>query len=106
MCIRDSFGANLDFESLAGFGNHRSMQRLVEIRPRHGDEVLDAARHRTPQIMNDAENGVAILHRVGDHAHGVEVVHLVNADLLALQFFVDAVQALDAACLLYTSRCV
>ncbi len=47
--------------------------------------------------MNDAENGVAILHRVGDDSHGVEVIDLVDADALALQFSVDAVEALDPA---------
>src|ERR1700690_1990568 len=32
-------GANLDFKSLARLGDHRSVQRLVEIRPRHGDDA-------------------------------------------------------------------
>ena len=53
--------------------------------------------HRPPQVVDDAENGVAVLHGVGDDAHGVEVVDLVDADALAQQFLVDAVEALDAA---------
>ncbi len=84
-------------KGVAVFGDHRGVQRLVEIRPRHGDEVLDAAGHRTPEVVDDAEHGVAVLHRLGDDAHGVQVVHLVDADALALQFLVNAVEALDAA---------
>ena len=91
------FGANLDFERRAVFGDHRGVQRLVEVRPRHGDEILDAPGHRPPQIVDDAENGVAILQRTGDDAHGAQVVDLVDGDALALQFLVDAVEALDAA---------
>ena len=43
------------------------------------------------------EHGVAVLHRLRDHAHGIEVIHLLDRNMLALQFLVDAVQALDAA---------
>ena len=57
------FGANLNFKRRAIFGDHRSVQRLVEVRPRHGDEILDASGHRPPQVVNDAEHGVAILQR-------------------------------------------
>src|SRR5208337_4504695 len=91
------FGANLDFEGLAGLGDDGGVQRLVEVGPRHGDEVLDASGHGAPEIVDDAENGVAVLHGIGDHAHGVEIVNLVNADALAKQFPVDAIEALDAA---------
>ena len=76
------FGANLDFEGLAGLGDDGSVQRLVEIRPRHGNEIFDAAGNGTPEIVDDAENGVAVLHRVGDDAHGVEVVDLFDTDAL------------------------
>ena len=52
--------------------------------------------HRPPEVVNDAEYGVAVLERTGDDAHGAEVVDLVHGDALALQFFVDAEEALDA----------
>ena len=91
------FGADLDFEGLAGLGDHGSVQRLVEVGPRHGDEILNAAGHGAPEVVDDAENGVAILHRVGNHAHGVKIVDLVDADVLALQLSVDTVEAFDAA---------
>src|SRR6476661_9261032 len=73
------------------------MQRLVEIRPRHGDKGFDPAGHRAPQVVDDAEYGVTVLQRTGDDAHGAEIVNLVDRDALALQFLVNTVQALDAA---------
>ena len=47
--------------------------------------------------MNDAEHGVTILQRARDHAHGTEVVDLIDGNALALQFLVNAEEALDAA---------
>ena len=90
------FGANLDFKRRAVFCDHRSVQRLVEIRAGHGDEILDAPRHRPPQVVNDAEHRVAIRERARDHAHGEQIVNLIHGDVLALQLLVDAVEALDA----------
>ena len=46
-------GANLHFEGLAVRANHRRVQRLVEIGPRDGDEILDAARDGPPGVVND-----------------------------------------------------
>ncbi len=46
--------------------------------------------------MDDPERGVTILDAVGDHTHGDEVVHLLELDLLALQFLTDAPQPFDA----------
>ena len=91
------FGADLDFKRRAVFRDHRSVQRLIKIRPRHGNEILDAPRHRPPQVVNDAEHRIAILQRTRNHAHGAQVVDLVDRDALALQFLVNAVEALDAA---------
>ncbi len=57
------FGADLDLERKALLADHRGVQRLVDVGPRHGDEVLDAAGHRRPRLVDDAERGVAVLHR-------------------------------------------
>ena len=73
------------------------MQRLVEVGPGHGYEIFDASRHRPPQVVNDAEHGVAILHGRRDHAHGAQIVDLLDRDALPLQLFVDTEQPLDPA---------
>src|SRR6185436_11270330 len=90
-------GADLDFERRAAVADDRGVQRLVAVGPRHRDEVLDAAGHRLPGLMNDAERRVAVLDRVGDQPERDEVVDLIELDLLPLEFLVDAPQALDAA---------
>src|SRR6266508_970613 len=90
-------GADLDLERHAVLADHRGVQRLVPVRPRHRDEVLDAARHRRPRLVNDAEHAVAFLHALGDDPQRDEVVYLFELDLLALQLLADAPQPLDAA---------
>jgi hypothetical protein len=42
------------------------------------DEVLDAAGNRVPLVVDDAERGVAVLHRIGDDAQGQQIVHLIE----------------------------
>ena len=90
-------GANLHLERHAALADDRRVQRLVAVRPRHGDEILDAARHRRPRLVNDAERRVAVLHAVGDDAQRHEVVDLIELDALALELLIDAVEALQPA---------
>ena len=89
--------ADLHFERLATLADHRRVQRLIPVRSRHRDEILDAAGHRRPGLVNDAERPVTVLDAVGDQPERDEVVHLVELDLLPLQLLMDAPQALDAA---------
>ena len=91
------FGADLDFEGQAAGADHGGVQRLVQVGPRDGDEVLDAAGNGMPLVVDHAERGVAVLDRIGDDAQGQQIVDLVDADLLALHLLVDRVGALDAA---------
>src|SRR5579862_3832102 len=91
------FGANLDLERRAVFGDHRGMQRLVEVGPRHGNKILDAPGHRPPEVVNDAEDRIAVLQRARNDAHRAQIVDLIDRDALLLQLFVDAEEALNAA---------
>src|SRR6185312_8923035 len=90
------FRANLHFELHAAFGHDRGMQRLIQVRPRHRDEVLDAPRHRPPDAMDSAQRGIAVVYRFGDDADGEQVIDLVYRDALPLQFLMNAVEPLDA----------
>ena len=90
-------GADLHFKGRALFRDHRGVKRLVKIRPRHSDEIFNTTWHRPPQIVNDSQHGVAVLHRLCDHTHGEEVVHLFDCDVLPLQLFVNAVETFDSA---------
>ncbi len=91
------FGADLHFERRPTLADHRGVQRLVAVGPRHRDEVLDAARHRRPGVVDDPERGVAVLDRLGQDAQRDEVVDLVEVDLLLVELLPDAVETLDAA---------
>ena len=89
-------GANLYLERHTALADHRRVQRLIAVRPGHGDEVLDAPRHGRPRLVDDAEGGIAVLHAVGDDAQGHEIVDLVELDSLAFELLVDAVETLEA----------
>ena len=88
--------ANLHFKRLPGM-DHRGVQRLIQIGPRHGDVILEPAGHGTPHLMDHAQRRVAIADRVGDHANGEQIVNLIDRAMLAQTFLVNRVQALDAA---------
>ena len=53
-------GSNLHFERGAILGDHRGMQRLIKIWPRHGDEILDSSGDGAPQVVHDPQYGVAV----------------------------------------------
>ena len=94
------FSADLDFELVAALCDKGGVEGLVAVGPRHGDEVLDAAGDGAPEVLHEAEQGVAVLHGFGDDADGVEVVDLGDVDLTAGgdsgQLLLDGVEALGA----------
>ena len=77
--------------------NHGGVQRLIQIRAGHRDVILETPGDGPPNLMDYAERGVAIFHRIGDHAHGQQIVNLIDHPLLLLNFQVQRVKALDAA---------
>ncbi len=89
-------GADLHFELMAAFADHRGVQRLVAVGARDGDEVLDAAWDGPPQRVDKAEDGVTGGHVLGNDADGEEIVDLVERAALALDLLEDGVEALDA----------
>ena len=50
-----------------------------------------------PFVVDHAQRGVAVLHRIGDDAQGQQIVNLVERDLLPLQLLKNRIGALDAA---------
>ncbi len=90
-------GPDLNLERLAVLADHGSVQRLVQIGPGNRYVVLDPARNRFPQVVEDAQDGVAVLDGVGDHPDGDEIEDLIDADLLAPHLVIDAIDPFDAA---------
>ena len=52
--------ADLDLEGFSFRPDHRRVQRAVAVQLRHGDEVLEPARHRLPERVDEAERRVAV----------------------------------------------
>jgi hypothetical protein len=90
------FGADLDLELVAALGDERGVQRLVEVGPRHGDEVLESAGHGSPRGVQQAERGIALGFGFGDHADGEQVEDLVDGNGVGDELLLDGVEALDA----------
>ena len=94
--------ANLDLERLALGPDHGRVERAVEVELGHCDVVLEAARHRLPEGVHDAEHRVAValplaarvLH---DHPHRGEVVDLVELLAALDHLLVDRIEVLGAA---------
>ena len=90
-------GAHLDLERLAGGTHDGGVQRLIEVRLRDRDVVVELARDRRPQRVDHTERGVARGH-VRDHdADREQVVHLVESDALAAHLLRDRPEVLRAA---------
>ena len=89
-------GADLDFEGLPVRADHRGVQRLVEVGPRDGDEILDAPGNGPPLVVDHAQRRVAVLHRIGDDAQRHQVVDLVDRDLLPAQLLEHRIRPLHA----------
>ena len=94
--------AHLDLERPALGPDHRRVQRAVAVELRHRDVVLEAAGHRLPERVDEAERAVAVARplvaaALDDHAHRREVVDLVELAALLRHLVVDRVEVLRAA---------
>ena len=89
--------SNLHLDGFAARPDHRGVQALVEVELRHCDVVLEATHHWLVPTVDAAQCGIAILHRIDDHAHRDEVEDVVELATLLHHLFVDAPQVLAAA---------
>ena len=88
---------DLDLERDALLADNRRMQGLIHVRLRRGDIVLEAAGDGAEQIVDMAEDVIAVRNVVHDHAEGIEVVKLVDGFILGAHLAVDGIGVLDAA---------
>ena len=87
--------ANLHFQRLATV-QHRGVQRLVQIRPRHGDVILEPAGHRMPDVVHHSQRRITTALAIGDHTYRQQIVNLLQSAVLAQQFSVQRIQSLYA----------
>ena len=52
------------------------MERLIHIRLRDGDVILEAVRKRSPERVCDAEDRIALRDGIHDDTHRIEVIDL------------------------------
>jgi len=71
--------ADLHLKGLAAV-EHGGMQGLVKIRPSDGDVILEASRDGAPDVVDHAKGGVTVALRIGNDAHGKQIVDLREAD--------------------------
>ncbi len=70
------------------------MQRLVHVRLRHGDIVLEPAGNRLPGSMDDTEGAVTVTHRLDDNPERGQIINLVKIDALPFHLEVDGIKML------------
>ena len=89
--------ADLHLKRDALFAEYGGVQRLIAVRLRVGDVILEAVRDRPEHIVDQTKHAVAFVIGRDDHAHRVLVIDLVNGFVVYIDLFIDAVDALDAA---------
>ena len=88
------FRPDLRFECDAAGSDHRSMQRLVQIRPGNRNKIFDAPGNGMPFVVNDSQRRIAVLHRVRNDPNRQQIIHLVKSDPLPFQLQIDGIGAL------------
>ena len=83
------FRTDLNFKRLPEVGDDGGMQRLIQVGFGRGDIILDSPRHGLPFFMDFSEHLVTFVHRTHDHAHGGEIVNLVERLVFGFHLFID-----------------
>ena len=90
-------GPDLDLERPVVLGGDHRVQRLVAVGLGPRNVVVELARDRRPDLVDDAEHRVALLHVVDQHAEGPQVLDLGEGQPLGPHLVVDAVDVLGPA---------
>ena len=67
------------------------MKRLIHVRLRHGNIVLEPSGYRLPHGVDDTQHSIALFDGVDDYPYSNKVKDLVKLFVLELHFFVNAV---------------
>ena len=73
------------------------MQRLIHVDLRHCDIILEPAGHGLKNGVNYTQNPVAVLYGIHNHPQCGKIINLIDAHIMRLHFFVDAVKVLGTA---------
>ena len=89
-------GADLHLEGDALPADDRGVQGLVHVGLGGGDIVLEPARDDVEQVVDVAQDVVAVGDGVHDDPEGVQIIQLVDGLVLGLHLAIDGVDVLDA----------
>ena len=90
-------GADLHLEGDALPADDGGVEGLVAVGLGGGDIVLEPAQHGVEQVVDDAQDIVALGHVVDDDPEGIEVEDLVHGLVLGIHLAVDGVDMLHPA---------
>ena len=89
-------GSDLHLKGDAVLSHHGGVERLVHIGLGGADIILEAAQDGLIQIMDDAQDVIALRHGAHDDPEGKQVKHIVQGLILSIHLAVDAVGVLHA----------
>ena len=87
-------GTDLDLERYTVGADDRRMQRLVHVRLRHRDVVLETARNRGVHLMDHAERRIAVPYGLHDDADREQIIDLVDGLILVHHLTIDGEEVL------------
>ena len=90
-------GADLNFKGLSEVRDDGRVQRLIHIRLRRRDIVLDAPGNGFPALVYLSEHFVTLVDGVDDDAHRGQIVDLVERLVLLFHLFIDGIKVFGAA---------
>src|SRR2546429_4936660 len=90
-------GTDLDLVQLAARPEHGGVERLVAVRLRARDVILDALLQRRPLVVDHPQDVIALGDIVHQHAHREEVINLLERLVALLHLLVNRPEVLGAA---------
>ena len=85
---------DLDLVSAPPRSDDRRVERLIHVGFGRRDEVVKSLLNRCPLVVDDAQCGVTVLHVIGQHAHGHQVVDFLVRQVSAHHLEVDGPEVL------------
>ena len=99
-------GTDLDLKWLTLRSDKGCMERLVHIRLRHGNIILESARYRLVHFMDYSESRVTVSHCLYLDTHCKYIIDLVKSLILVLHLLVDTEEVLYPSVDLSLKPCV
>jgi hypothetical protein len=90
-------GADLHFQRAFLRADDRGVQRTVVVALGLRDVVVEFARDRLPQVVHQSEHRIAVDLMLDQHAHGTNVIQLIEGEVLAPHLVDDAGDVLGTA---------